>query len=91
MRAGSENESMLSPAKIAVELTAEEALVLFEWLAQFEKNPAAPPPLAGTPEEQVLWSVQGQLEKQLVEPFDSNYKAFLTEARDRVRAKGASD
>ncbi len=82
---------MLSPAKIAVELTAEEALLLFEWLARFEENPAAPPPLAGTPEEQVLWSIQGQLEKQLVEPFDANYEAFLKEARERIRARGAAE
>ncbi len=86
-----DDDAMLSPAKINIELSAEEALVLFEWLARFKENPEAPPPVVGTPEENVLWRVQAQLEKQLVEPFDPGYEAFLNTARAKVGATSADE
>ena len=53
-----------------LELTSDEALVLFEWLARLDDRDALP--TEDPAEEQVLWSLHGQLEKALTEPFQSN-------------------
>ena len=64
-------------------LSADEALVLFEFLARvdYEERLA----FADAAEERVLTTLLGQLEKQLVAPFDSGYTALLARARDQVR------
>lgn len=77
---------MLSPEKIALELTAPEALVLFEWLATRDDREKPLTSKADTATQVVFWSIEAQLEKQLVEILDPNYEAFLKEARERVAA-----
>jgi hypothetical protein len=36
-------------------------------------------------EQQVLWNIEGQLEKKLVAPLDPSYQELLAEARKLVR------
>ena len=36
-------------------------------------------------EQKMMWLIQGQLEKILVEPFMPNYKRIIAEARNKIR------
>jgi hypothetical protein len=56
---------MLSPEVITIKLTNKEALVLFEFLSRFDDENAYS--FADQAEQRVLWSMEGMLEKQLVE------------------------
>lgn len=69
--------------KIALELTHAEALVLFEWVCTTEA--AGSLPFSHEAEQLVLWSIEGQLENVLAEPFASNYGDLVAAARERVR------
>jgi hypothetical protein len=66
-----------------LELTGDEALVLFEWLSRLDEQDAFIKDLA---EEKVLWSLHGQLEKVLTEIFQPNYSELVEQARARLRA-----
>ncbi|WP_307038862.1 hypothetical protein [Agromyces ramosus] len=68
-----------------LELSSEEALVLFEWLARAEDEDALESTFVDKAEQLVLWSVEGQLEKELVAPFRTDYDRLLQAARDAVR------
>ena len=67
-----------------LELSQDEALVLFEWLSRLNERDAFP--CEDPAEQQVLWSLHAQLEKVMVEPFLENYRALVAEARARVKA-----
>ena len=69
--------------KINLELSREEALVLFDWLSRFNKDGDAK--FEDQAEQRVLWDVEGMLESALVEPFDPKYDELLARARARVR------
>lgn len=71
--------------KIQLELTQDEALVLFERLNQLDQTGALP--AEDTEEEQIFWNIQAQLEKVLVEPFDPQYHEILSEAKKRLQDK----
>lgn len=66
---------------INIELTGAEALVLFDWLREFDRggmdnlHPA---------ERRVLWNIQCNLEKILVEPFMPDFDKLLEQARAEV-------
>jgi len=66
---------------ILVELSHDEALVLFEWLARNDGKL----PISDPAEQDVLWRVEGQLEKTLVEPLAANYADAVHAARVRIR------
>jgi hypothetical protein len=38
-------------------------------------------------ERQVLWSIERQLDKVLLEPFKPNYDVLVDEAKDKIRYK----
>lgn len=65
-------------------VTKDEALVLFEFLARF--NQAEHPEIfEDQAEQKTLWILQGQLEKQLAEPFRSDYLDIINKARNQIR------
>lgn len=64
-------------------LTRAEALVLYGFVSRFTATDVLE--LQDPAEGQVLWNVCGLLEKQLPEPFDSNFKTLLQAARDELR------
>ncbi|MBL7896730.1 MAG: hypothetical protein JNK50_15640 [Bacteroidia bacterium] len=70
--------------KVTIELTKDEALVLFDFLGRFNqvdhKNI-----FEDQAEQKALWVVEGQLEKTLVEPFMPNYIELIKESRDKIR------
>jgi hypothetical protein len=68
---------------ISLEMSEDEAIVLFELLARFDESEALS--IAHVAEERMLWDISGSLEKLLVAPFASNYRDLLTRARDSYR------
>ena len=68
---------------IALELSREEALVLFEWLTRFDHTGDAA--FVDRAEERVLWDLHARLEAVLVEPLDSRYEELLALARAKMR------
>ena len=67
---------------IEVKLTSDEALVLFEWLVQLDSTVVSLD--ANSAEQKVLWRIEAQLERALVEPLAPNYKLLLKEARRKI-------
>ena len=74
---------------VTLELSAAEALVLFDWLARTSEA-GAPVPFADQAEQQVLWDLQCVLERLLVEPFSADYASWLGAARSWVRGDSGS-
>lgn len=72
-----------------LELTDDEALVFFEWLARLDEEDAFP--LEDLAEESVLWSLKGQLEKVLTEIFLPNYSELVEQARSRLKADQSTE
>lgn len=66
-----------------VELSGDEALVLFEWLARF--NELGDPSFRDEAERQALWHLEGQLEKRVAAVLDPRYPELVDEARARIR------
>jgi hypothetical protein len=69
---------------IHLELTHDEALVLFELLSRYT-NSHEPLEFCDPAEEQALCNLQCLLEKQLTEPFLPNYSSLLENARAQLR------
>ena len=70
--------------KVTIELTKDEALVLFDFLVRFnqkEHNDI----FEDQAEQKALWIVEGQLEKTLAEPFYPNYTDIIRQSRDNIR------
>ena len=68
---------------VSLLLTRAEALVLFEWLVRVDA--AENLPIEDAAEQQVLWRLEGQLEKTLPEPLAPNYREAVEAARREVR------
>jgi len=68
---------------IWLELTDDEALVLFDWIKRF--NMKEQDQFEDQAEKRVLWNMEVQLEKLLITPFDTDYKSLLIQARNRLR------
>jgi hypothetical protein len=66
---------------VKLELSAAEALVLFEWLARADDGEQLP--IDHPAEQTVLWRVEGQLEKQ-VPVLSPQYRQLLDQARRSV-------
>lgn len=73
----------MSERKLGMELSNEEALVLFEFLSRFAEDEKLE--IIDQAEKEVLMSVLASLERELVEPFEINYKEILEEARRKIR------
>ena len=69
--------------KITLELSKDEALVLFDWIKRF--NEKGNNKFEDQAEERVLWDIEAILEKNLVIPFEKNYSELLRTARKRIR------
>ena len=69
--------------KVILELSNDEALILFEWIKRFNEQDNQE--FEDQAEERVLWNLEALLEKSLTTLFDRDYKELLNEARGRVR------
>jgi hypothetical protein len=70
-------------ASVSIELSGDQALVLFEWLTGLEAGKVA----IGEAEQAVLWRIEGVLEKSLVEPLATDYADLVERARRRILAE----
>ncbi|MFZ5828459.1 MAG: hypothetical protein ACOY3P_00135 [Planctomycetota bacterium] len=68
---------------VHLELTGDEALVLFDFLQRFDDEQTLA--IRDQAEERALWNLHCLLQKQLVEIFCPNYDVLLAAARDRLR------
>ncbi|MEO0815389.1 MAG: hypothetical protein AAFY60_21190 [Myxococcota bacterium] len=66
---------------IQLELTEDEALVLFQWMAEFGDTL----PTAHVAERAALWALEAQLEKNVPVLFAPNYDELLERARSKLR------
>lgn len=80
------NAEQASDGTVRLLLSANEALVLFEWLHRVEDEEAALG-IQDQAEQRVLWDMSACLERILVEPFDGNYHKLVSDARAAVRDK----
>jgi hypothetical protein len=71
---------------VTLELTADEALVLFEWLSRSSPSDR-PARYADRAEQIALGNLLCQLERVLVVPFDPDYDALVQAARTALRGK----
>lgn len=71
--------------QVTIELTADEALVLFELLARWGDTDDLAVPLQHQAEQRVLWDILAVLESTLVEPLMPNYAGLVAKARKRVQ------
>jgi hypothetical protein len=69
---------------LQIRLMRAEALVLFEWLTRTDSAKLLP--TEHPAEQKVLWLLEGQLEKQLLEVFSPNYDHLVEGARKQVDA-----
>lgn len=72
---------------VQLELTGDEALILFDFLQRFDDEGALV--MQDQAEERALWNLHSMLQKRLVEIFHSDYKALLAAARGRLRDPNA--
>ena len=68
---------------IRLELSVNEALVLFEFLSRYSETDKLS--IEDQAEQRVLWNLCCDLEKILIEPFSSNYEQLLKTAREKTR------
>lgn len=66
-----------------IEISKDEALVLFEWLHQLLEEKYNPV-FRHTAEEIVVSNIIGALQSELIEPFDKNYVELVIKARERI-------
>ncbi len=74
----------MSKVKINIELTKDEAIVLFAFLAEFNKKDNNEL-FSDQAEQRVLWDIECVLEKQLSEPLKADYLEIVRQAREKIR------
>ena len=73
----------MSNNKIKVEITKDEALVLFEFLSRYSDTDSLE--IEHQSEQRALWNLTCVFEKTINEAFDSDYKKLLESARNRLQ------
>ncbi len=66
-----------------LQLSDDEALVLFDWLARHSAGEHLP--FEDQAEQRVLWDLEAQLERVLAAPLRADYAHLLAAARANVR------
>jgi hypothetical protein len=69
--------------RIKINLTKDEAIVLFEFLSRFSDKDELK--IEHQAEERALWNLTCYFERELVEPFSENYGQILDAARERLK------
>ena len=75
---------MTEEKEILIKLSRDEALVLFEFISRFNQLDQDEI-FQDQAEQKLMWLIETQLEKILVEPFQPDYKEIIQEARNKVR------
>ncbi|WP_135453641.1 hypothetical protein [Mycobacterium sp. DL99] len=69
---------------VTIDLSSDEALVLFDWLARTSRADR-PAPFVDQAEQRVLWDMECLLERTLSAVFAGDYGSLLSAARAVVR------
>lgn len=69
--------------EVAINLTKDEALVLFEFLSRFSDEDRLS--IEDQAEQRALWNLTCILEKVLAEPFSEDWSNIIFAARERLR------
>ena len=72
----------MSEEKISLQLTRDQALVLFEWIASLDRANLSSS--IGDAEWSILWFLEGQFESKLVEVLAPDYVDLLAKAKSRL-------
>ncbi len=64
---------------VQIDLSQDEALLLFEWLAELDGVDDLP-----IPERWILWKIEGKLESSVNVLFSQDYDGELRRARERL-------
>jgi hypothetical protein len=70
-------------AEVKITLTADEALVLFEFLSRYSDSNQLN--IVDQAEQRAIWNLYCIFEKKSVTPFNIEYAQALSEARARLR------
>jgi len=73
----------MQSTRVKLELTSDEALVLYDWLTRFNQRDEAA--FVDQAEERVLFDLEAMLEKALVAPLQADYAVRVAQARLHVR------
>lgn len=71
---------------ISITLSEDEALVLLEWLHNFNEE-ERPTLFQDQSEERILFDLEAELEKVISGTFAEDYRSILSKARERIRDK----
>jgi hypothetical protein len=74
---------MTDKKDVSIDLSRDEAIVLFELLSRFSDNDKLN--VEDQSEVTALWSLCGKLESTLVEPLQPDYSQLLTSARNNLK------
>jgi hypothetical protein len=74
---------MTESGDVTITLTSDEALVLFELLHRWEDTDRVSTP-QHKGEQVALWNLSALLERELTEPFDSQYGDLVAAAKARL-------
>ncbi|ACC97909.1 hypothetical protein Emin_0350 [Elusimicrobium minutum Pei191] len=77
-------------AKLKIEINEDEAIVLYEWLNNFNNGRACPVERASA-EKQALWDLQNSIAKALPQINTAAYDVRLGKARENVKNKELYD
>jgi hypothetical protein len=80
---------MKTKSGVTISLTHDQALVLFEWLSREDGKHTLP--TEHQAELNVLWEIEAQLERALVEPLEPDYAALVSAARERLISEEAEE
>jgi hypothetical protein len=80
----SDELEIMKEKEIIIELTNDEALVLFEFIIRLNQTESKSD-VRDLAEQKVLWAIETQLEKVLIDPFKPDYLKILEEARSRLK------
>lgn len=75
----------MNKEKINIELSKDEAIVLFEWISSVDFD-SFKGIFTDNSERKVLFDILSSLEDVMTEPFLENYKELLKESRKRLNA-----
>lgn len=76
----------MSETGVAITLSSDEALILFDLLHRWEGQQLVPEP-QNKAEQVALWNLSAILERELRAPFDSRYAELVSEAAARLAAE----
>tara|TARA_R110002020_G_scaffold323714_2_gene539537 strand:- start:1214 stop:1450 length:237 start_codon:yes stop_codon:yes gene_type:complete len=77
---------MAKSEEINIKLSKDEALVLFEFVSRFNETEHKDL-FQDQSEQKMMWLIEGQLQKILVEPFRPDYKEIIDNARNSIRTQ----